>query len=922
LPERYRSIFNFDRFNLMQSKSFSDLFNSNNNCVISSPTGSGKTVLFELAIIKLLIAKSQNESIYGNSKILYMAPTKALCTERYNDWCLKFQSLNCTIGLLTSDTGVLETERVKKSDLIICTPEKWDVLTRRWFDYTKLFDLVRLLLIDEIHTLRENRGTALEVVVTRMKTMGSNLRTIALSATVPNIEDISRWLTNKSSTAATTLIYGEEYRAVQLEKTVYGYRNAAISNEYQFDTYLNSKLVEVLSMHSKGKPVMIFCPTRNSCISSAKFLSDHTGSIFGYGHNGGKVKIHSNIKNKELIGLINNGVCYHHAGLGYSERNAIEDSFKDGKIKVLCSTSTLAVGVNLPAYLVVIKGTKAWTSGTFSEYSELDVLQMMGRAGRPQFETEGACVILTDGTMKNHYENLVKGLEKLESSLHKGIYEHITAEIALKTITSSETAFEWLRSTFFYQRYLRNPTAYPIINVKAGNHFDPEIKLSVFINVIIEELIQEKMVSLIDTSYECSNYGTAMAKNYVLFETMKSLVKQQDKMSLGDVLSLLSNSQEFKEVRLKHTEKKLYKEINSSPLILFPNKVDKNSDKISLLIQYELGGLEFPIYNGAVKLHASMLSDKMIVFRNAPRILKALIDIQIFKKDSKSLLSTLQLFRCISGKCWETSCMVLRQLEGVGLAYVRKFVNRNVCNLQDVSSLSREKIEYYLGLKPGSGTKFMNSIKKLPKFTLCCKLLSSSVTPSKRLKVDFQIEIGLTNEDDVGQFFNGSHSFINVIAENSSCNQLLDFRRMPLKKLGSLKTYHLSAELGSVKDLIDVHINCDELAGVGKSTRLDLTSVPSAVLLLIPNEKEESEFEFSDDDDEIDELLRRKPNEIVNIDEEEKEEPLHQHQHQQQQIEETSFARNHEIRPDGKFECNHKCRFKEKCRHICCKEGI
>ena len=69
-------------------------------------------------------------------------------------------------------------------------------------------------------------------------------------------------------------------------------------------------------------------------------------------------------------------------------------------VQVLCTTSTLAMGVNLPAHLVVLKGTRRWCSDAgetagYQEYDRSTCLQMMGRAGRPQFDTEGVAVIMT-----------------------------------------------------------------------------------------------------------------------------------------------------------------------------------------------------------------------------------------------------------------------------------------------------------------------------------------------------------------------------------------------------------------------------------------------------------------------------------------------------------------------------------------------
>ena len=80
----------------------------------------------------------------------------------------------------------------------------------------------------------------------------------------------------------------------------------------------------------------------------------------------------------------------------------------NSRLKILCSTSTLAVGINLPAYLVIIKGA---VESSFQEYSETDVLQMVGRAGRPQFERDGVAVIMTSIKFKHRYERIIEGTE-------------------------------------------------------------------------------------------------------------------------------------------------------------------------------------------------------------------------------------------------------------------------------------------------------------------------------------------------------------------------------------------------------------------------------------------------------------------------------------------------------------------------------
>ena len=97
-------------------------------------------------------------------------------------------------------------------------------MTRKWKDHAKLMRMVRLILIDEVHMLKDARGATLEAVVSRMKSIGA-VRFVALSATVPNSEDIATWL-GKSSEAfsepAVREIFGEEFRPVKLQKHVVG----------------------------------------------------------------------------------------------------------------------------------------------------------------------------------------------------------------------------------------------------------------------------------------------------------------------------------------------------------------------------------------------------------------------------------------------------------------------------------------------------------------------------------------------------------------------------------------------------------------------------------------------------------------------------------------------------------------------------
>ncbi|KAI7370228.1 P-loop containing nucleoside triphosphate hydrolase protein, partial [Hortaea werneckii] len=236
LPDRFRSIFNFPLFNAVQSKCFATVYKANDNFVLSAPTGSGKTAVMELAICRLI-----NGFTNGSYKIVYQAPTKSLCSERQRDWQARFGPLDLQCAELTGDTDIAQLRNVQHATIIVTTPEKWDSTTRKWKDHQKLMQMVKLFLIDEVHMLKDDRGATLEAVVSRMKSVGSNVRFIALSATVPNSEDIAKWLGKDHVNAhlpAVRECFGEEFRPVRLQKHVRGYQGP--SNDFAFDKVLGN----------------------------------------------------------------------------------------------------------------------------------------------------------------------------------------------------------------------------------------------------------------------------------------------------------------------------------------------------------------------------------------------------------------------------------------------------------------------------------------------------------------------------------------------------------------------------------------------------------------------------------------------------------------------------------------------------------
>ena len=201
---------------------------------------------------------------------------------------------------------------------------------------------------------------------------------------------------------------------------------------------------------------------------------------------------------------------------------------------MVCSTSTLAVGINLPCYLVILQGTSAYTDAGPSEYSDLKVTQMLGRAGRPQFERSACAVILTRDEKVDKYRKMVSGQQILESTLHRNLIEHLNAEIGLGTIYDAASVQKWLSSTFLYVRIGINPAQYrldehlPLTNQAELLHQICEKDINLLLS---HDLIEQK------DRLRCTESGEAMARYYVKFETMKILAGVPPKAKTSEIVS-------------------------------------------------------------------------------------------------------------------------------------------------------------------------------------------------------------------------------------------------------------------------------------------------------------------------------------------------------------------------------------------------
>ncbi|CAG5136749.1 unnamed protein product, partial [Candidula unifasciata] len=429
---------NTESLNRIQSIVFNSAYKTNENLLICAPTGAGKTNIAMLAILHEIKQHiSQGVIKKDEFKIVYVAPMKALAAEMVRNFGGRLAPLGITVKELTGDMSLTKQE-ILKTQMLVTTPEKWDVVTRKSTGDVALAQLVRLLIIDEVHLLHDDRGPVIETLVARTKrqveSSQSMIRIVGLSATLPNYLDVATFLNVNPYTGL--FFFDGRFRPVPLEQTFIGIKTVNKMNQLRdFNTVCYDK---VLKQVRAGHQVMVFVHARNETVRTAFNLIEQAKNKGDMSHFvveqsrgfGDAQRAMSKSRNKQMREMFPDGFGIHHAGMLRQDRNLVEKYFLEGYIKVLVCTATLAWGVNLPAHAVIIKGTQIYDAkrGAFVDLGILDVMQIFGRAGRPQFDKFGHGTIITTHDKLSHYLSLMTRQNPIESQFINSLTDNLNAE--------------------------------------------------------------------------------------------------------------------------------------------------------------------------------------------------------------------------------------------------------------------------------------------------------------------------------------------------------------------------------------------------------------------------------------------------------------------------------------------------------------
>lgn len=478
-----------------------------------------------------------------------------------------------------------------------------------------------------------------------------------MSTACANATDLANWLGVKEG----LFNFRHSVRPVPLELYIDGFPE--VRGFCPLMQSMNRPTFLAIKNHSPEKPVIVFVASRRQTRLTAKDLINYCGMednprrFLRMDEEDLQLNL-SRVKDDALREAINFGIGLHHAGLVESDRQIAEELFLNNKIQILVATSTLAWGVNLPAHLVVVKGTQFYDAKT-SGYKDMDltdVLQMLGRAGRPQFDNSGVARIFTQDAKKDFYKHFLHTGFPVESTLHKVLDNHICAEISAETIMNKQDALDYLTWTFFFRRLHKNPSYYGL-EISAEEHS----------TIAAQQLANEFMIDMVDKSLEeldeskCvevfpngdvdpTPLGKIMSYYYLSHMTIRYLSRNaKANASFLNVLSWMCHATEYDELPVRHNED-LVNEVLSQNLPFPGNSFNlpmwDPHVKSFLLLQAFMSRIELPV--------TDYVGDQTSVLDQAIRIIQASIDVLTEMGFLSSCLQMMKLLQSIKCARWPT----------------------------------------------------------------------------------------------------------------------------------------------------------------------------------------------------------------------------------------------------------------------------
>ena len=672
---------------------------SGNSVLVSAPTASGKTLIAAIAMFNHL-AKNPNKVI------VYLSPLRALAAEKYEDLkgiekiqlnknkkSVKKIKISISTGDFSS-RGINTTKKISKGDdatsnVLFLTNEKMDSMIRHDASW---IDKIGLVIVDEVHLIGDqDRGATLEMVLARLKHLDTVPQIVGLSATITNAKEIAKWLgcTLVQSSWRPVHLYEGAYEDGEVTLTSL---NSKKKKKFKIETSARGAAVD-LGIHTikQGGQSLVFAETRTRSASIATKASDVIQKLLDKQEINLLDKTSRKILQenehtelvKKLAELVKQGVAFHHAGLNQKCRQAVETEFRNGSIKLVSSTPTLAAGVNLPARRVVISTVNRYDfkEGYNKPISVLEYKQLSGRAGRPQYDDYGESIVVT-GTTNSTREimrSYVKAKpEPIQSQItnEKSLRIHVLSVIATNPGFKEEQIIDLFLDTL-------------------GGKQTRRTSMKFAIGIALRFLLREKLVIKKGDRYAATKFGKKTSKLYidpqtaVYFKNALEYTTKKKSYTLG-FLHLVSESEEFfPKFSLRNTD---YRLINT----MIKNHKKQLIEPISIYdCNRSLLGLHYWITEHTERFLADNIKiesgDMHRMVENAVWLIYCLREIAK-EFDHADLLTELDILqkRVIHGI--KEELVELVEIKGVGRVRSRALYKHGIKSIDDVNKTSAKKL--------------------------------------------------------------------------------------------------------------------------------------------------------------------------------------------------------------------------------------
>ena len=688
---------------------------------------------------------------------------------------------------LSGDSS-LTRQQISETQILVTTPEKWDIVTRQG-EGRAFTQLVKLVIIDEIHLLHDDRGPVLESIVSRIirqvESTCEPVRLVGLSATLPNYGDVATFLRVKPEKGL--FFFDHSYRPVPLQMQYIGIseRNAFKRFQLQNEICYEKSLIQ----RRQNNQILIFVHSRAETGKTAKALRDlalEKDELTNFVREGSASQEIlreelAGVKNADLKEVLQYGFGIHHAGMNRGDRELVEDAFADGHISVLCCTATLAWGVNLPAHAVIIKGTQIYdpSKGRWAELSPLDVLQMLGRAGRPQFDSEGEGIIMTAHSELQYYLSLTNLQLPVESQMIKTLPDHLNAEIVLGTVQSISEAVDWLSYSFLYIRMLQNPSLYGIIDPKNTLKDDPTLKRRRLDLAHTAACLLEKS-HLIRYDRKSGALQSApmgrISSQYYISHTSMALYGRQLRPNMSDIelLRLFSLSGEFTHITVREEEKLELAKLATKIPIPVKESPSEPSAKVNILLQAYISRLKLDGF--------ALVSDMAFIQQSAARIMRALFEISLRRNWSGLTKLTINFANMVAHRIWKSQTP-LRQFKNIPDVLGRKLERKSDIEWSRYFDLTSQDLGELVGV-PKMGRLLHKLIHQFPKMNL-----SAQVQPITRSLL--RIELTMVPDFEFDVIIHGYVQLFHVIVEDVNGDHILHHEVFSLNKSSAEEEHSL-----------------------------------------------------------------------------------------------------------------------------------